>query len=129
MSKTLKVSGVWMDKKHAFIISSSDKSPNGDFEILSEIKCDDHDDDNFKNEKVNQSKETHEQKKYFKEIASFIDDVQSIYIFGPGQAQEQFKNFLKDYQNFDEKEIKLGASDKISENQMIAKTKAFFNEE
>lgn len=129
MSKSLKVSGVWMDQKHAYVIASPDKSASGDFDIFAEVKCEDHDDDAYKNEKVNQSKETQELKKYFKEIASFIDDVQSIYIFGPGQAQEQFKNFLKDYQNFDEKEIKLGTSDKISENQMIAKTKAFFNEE
>ncbi|MFM2393808.1 MAG: hypothetical protein RLZZ546_1790 [Bacteroidota bacterium] len=126
MAKAVKVVGVWMDQKNAHIISSPDKSANDDFEILSNVDCDDHDSDTFKNERVNLSKETQEQKKYFKEIASHIQDSDNIYLFGPGQVQEQFKRFLKDYQNFNKKDIKLGTADKISDNQMIACVKDFF---
>jgi stalled ribosome rescue protein Dom34 len=126
MGNSKKVVGVWMDYKHAVIIAAEHFAASGNFSVLEKVVCDNHDDDVFKNEKVNQSKETQELKKYFKEIAGHIDEAASIYIFGPGKSQEQFKNFLEDYQNFKNKDIELGTSDKISENQMVAKVKEHF---
>jgi stalled ribosome rescue protein Dom34 len=128
MSNSKKVVGVWMDYKHAVIIAAENYASTGDFYVVEKVTCDNHDDDVFKNEKVNQSKETQELKKYFKEIATHIDDVSSIFIFGPGKSQEQFKNFLEDYQNFKHKDLELGTSDKINENQMIAKVKQHFED-
>jgi stalled ribosome rescue protein Dom34 len=107
--------GVWMDANHAFVISKNENN----FSVNASINCGDHDGATFKNEHVEQSKENQEQKKYFEEIASHISNAHSIYIVGPGKAQEQFKNFLEDYQNFNAKEIALGASDKISQAEMI----------
>jgi stalled ribosome rescue protein Dom34 len=122
-----KVSGVWMDSKNAFIIASSDRTINTDYDIVAKVQCEDHEDKTFKNERVEQSRDDQEQKKYFKEIAAHISGDESIFIFGPGKAQEQFKNFLEDYQNFNSKEIELDASDKLSDSEMKAKVKYHFD--
>ena len=116
-----------MDSRHAFVIANEGFSADGEYDVVSKVKCDGHEDDNHKNDRVEQSKESAELKKYFKELANHIDEVNEIYIFGPGKSQEQFKNFLKDNQNFDQKHIELGTSDKITENQMIAQVRNHFN--
>jgi stalled ribosome rescue protein Dom34 len=115
-------SGVWMDNNHAFIISQNE----GSFEVTASIQCDDHEGATYKNDRVEQSKDNQETKKYFKEIAGHISDAHSIFIVGPGKAQEQFKNFLEDYQNFNTKELALGSSDKISQAEMIELVKNHF---
>ncbi len=125
MSK--KVAGVWMDSEKAIIVATKDRTSTGSFEIIATVNCGDHEGANYKNERVEQSKENQENKKYFKEIASHIDGDNEIYIFGPGKAQEQFKNFLEDYQNFNSKEITLGTSGKISNNELIEAVDKFFS--
>jgi stalled ribosome rescue protein Dom34 len=126
MSNSKKVSGVWMDSKHANVIATADRANHGNFEIVATVDCDDHEGADYKNEKVEHAKESQEQKKYFKAIASHIDEDQVIYIFGPGKAQEQFKNYLEDQHNFKSKEVTLGTADKITHNEMVAKVKSFF---
>lgn len=122
-----KVVGVWMDNKHALVVGTENRSKTGDFELIKKIECDDHEGENYKNEKVSLSREALENKKYYKEIAQEIDDCHSIYIFGPGKAQEQFKNVLEDMGQFKGKNIELGSSDKLSLNQIIDRVKAHFD--
>lgn len=124
-----KVVGVWMDHQHAFVISTSNRSKGGEYDVIHKINRSGHEEDNFKNERVELSKETLELKKYFKAIAAEIIHDDAIFIFGPGKAQEEFKNMLKDDHHFDSKDIKLGTSDKITNNQMIAKVKDHFDGE
>ena len=121
-----KVVGVWMDFQHAFIISTDNRTTGADYAMLKKIERDGHEDDNYKNERVELSKDKSELKKYFKAIADEIDQDHSIFIFGPGKAQEEFKNALEDNQHFASKDIVLGTSDKISVNQMVAKVKDHF---
>ena len=122
------VVGVWMDYKHAFIIATSNRKIGGDYTMVKKIECGDHEDDNYKNERVELSKDTLELKKYFKAISEEIDQNNAIFIFGPGKAQEEFKNVLKDNHQFSSKDIELGTSDKISINQMIARVKEHFEQ-
>jgi stalled ribosome rescue protein Dom34 len=126
MSNNIKVCGVWMDSKHAIVIATENRVVHGEFEIITTVECGDHEGADYKNEKVEHSKDSQEQKKYFKTIASHIHEDQVIYVFGPGKAQEQFKNYLEDQHKFKSKEITLGTSDKITNNEMIAKVKSFF---
>jgi stalled ribosome rescue protein Dom34 len=122
-----KVSGIWMDSKRAIIIASENRSNIGEFNVVATIDCDNHEDADYKNDRVEQSRESLENKKYFKAIATYVDEDDSIFIFGPGKAQEQFKNFLAEDQNFNPKDIELGTSDKISEAEMKAKVKVHFS--
>jgi stalled ribosome rescue protein Dom34 len=72
------------------------------------------------------ARENEDLKKYFKAIASHIYEDDTIFVFGPGKAQEQFKNFLEDYQNFKSKTIEFGTTEKMTENEMIAKVRIHF---
>ena len=128
MSNNKKVSGVWMDSQKAYVISTANETVVGNFEIISEIESDSHEDSDYKNDRAEQSRDNHDQKKYFKAIAAALNNDQEIFVFGPGKAQEQFKNFLEDYQNFNTKNITLGTSDKLSKNEMIAKVAAHFQD-
>ena len=121
-----KVSGVWMDSTHAHIIATNDRAANGDFEIVEHVKSDNHDDARYKNEKSDMARESGDLKKFFKEIVNHIDEDDTIFVFGPGKAQEQFKNWLEDYQNFKSKNIVLGTAEKMTNNEMIAKVRIHF---
>lgn len=121
-----KVSGVWMDSAHAHIIATSDRAETGNFEIIANAKSENHNDARYKNEKSDMTRESGDLRKFFKEIASHIDEDDTIFVFGPGKAQEQFKNFLEDQHNFKSKKIELGTADKISQNEMIAKVRIHF---
>jgi stalled ribosome rescue protein Dom34 len=121
-----KVSGVWMDSAHAYIIATNNRAVTGEYEIVAHVKSENHDDSRHKNEKSDMAREVGDLRKFFKEIASHIDEDNTIFVFGPGKAQEQFKHFLEDYQNFKSKTIELGTADKMTNNEMIAKVKIHF---
>lgn len=121
-----KVVGVCMDYQHAVVISTDSRKIGADFEKQKEIGRDGHEEEQYKNDRVELSKDKLELKRYFKAIADEIDQDDAIFIFGSGKAQEEFKNFLDDMHPFSSKEITLGTSDKINVKQMIAKTKDHF---
>jgi hypothetical protein len=122
-----KVVGIWMDQTHAFIISTSDRTPEAaDFAMLKRIDRDDHSNDVYKNESAELKKNTAEIKKYHKAITDEIINDEAIYIFGPGKAQEGLKNVLKDNHQFRSKEITLGTTSKMSINQMIERVRSVF---
>jgi stalled ribosome rescue protein Dom34 len=125
MSNNQQKTGVWMDNNNAYIIAKENEA----FAVQARITCDDHDGATYKNDRVEQSKDDQEQKKYFKEIAAQLSNADSIYIVGPGKAQEQFKHFLEDYQNFNLKDVALGSSDHLNEHEMIEKVKHYFGAE
>jgi hypothetical protein len=122
-----KVVGVWMDHHHAFVISTPDQHAEGEYDVVKKIARHEHDSSNYKNEKVDLAKGSQEQKKYFKAISDQINHAEAIYIFGPGTAQEEFKNTLGHDHHYNGKEILLGTSDKITDNQMIAQVRDHFH--
>jgi hypothetical protein len=123
-----KVVGVWMDNKHAFIISTTDRKTGGEFQMLKKIERKEHTDENYKNERFELAKEKQELKQYYKSISTEIEQDEAIYIFGPGKAQEELKNVLKEIHVFKSKNIILGSSDKMSVKQMIARVTDFFED-
>ena len=120
------VVGLWLDHKHAFIIRTADRKIGGTYEMVKKIDREVHTDENYKNEQFELAKNNAEIKKYFKAITDEIVQDHVIFIFGPGKAQEEFKNVLKDILTFKNKEIAVGKSDKLSINQMIARVVAHF---
>jgi hypothetical protein len=124
-----KVVSVWMDNKQAFIISTPNRTIGGEYAVIKKILRGGHKDDDYKNERVELSKDSLELKKYFKAIAEEIDQDDAIYIFGPGKSQEELKNVLEDNHLFKSKDITLGSSDKLSTAKMIARVKDHFDGE
>jgi stalled ribosome rescue protein Dom34 len=117
--KTKKVVGIWIDKSHAYVFAAPDRSAKGDFALVSKLDIDDHKDDVHKNERTDLSKEKQELRKTYKEIEKLINNDDVIYIFGPGQAQEQLRNHLEDEHHYKQKEIVLGTSGQLTQSQMI----------
>ncbi|MEP7323048.1 MAG: hypothetical protein ABI761_14080 [Saprospiraceae bacterium] len=121
-----KVVGIWMDHGHAYVVATQDGSATGDFSLIKKIESEHHRSENYKNEKVELSKSKLELKKFFKEIANEISDETDIFIFGPGTAQEELRNFLNDAHSLNPKKIELATADHITINQIIAKVKLHF---
>jgi stalled ribosome rescue protein Dom34 len=121
-----KVVGIWMDHSTAYVVATPDGSPTGDFSLIKKIDADHHKSDNYKNERVELSKEKLELKKFFKELANEINDESDIFIFGPGTAQEELRNYLHDVHSLNPKNIELASADHLSVNQIVAKVKSHF---
>jgi NhaP-type Na+/H+ and K+/H+ antiporter len=121
-----KIIGVWLNNKNAFIISTADRKIGSEYSLLKKIDRENHDDEHYKNERFELAKEKQELKVFYKSISEEINSVDVIFIFGPGKAQEELKNVLKDIIKFKTKKIEMGTSDKISINQMITKVKEHF---
>lgn len=64
---------------------------------------------------------------YYKILADRLKDYDDIYLFGPTSAKDELYNILKADKHFAGKTIRVEPSDKLTENQMIAKVKHFFN--
>ncbi len=114
-----KVTEVWVDHGEAFLINTSDKSNTGNYTIAEKI-INKHHHDHGSSEKTHQNKTAQELHKYFDEITNHIQGFDSILLFGPGKAQEELKNFLKDNMHFNEKEVVVKSGNRFTENEMIA---------
>ena len=122
---TKKVAGVWIDHKHAYIISTSDRKNEGTYEVIKKIEAEHHT-DKSSSESVHHNKENQELKGFYQQVSTQLEGDDALFIVGPGKAQEELKNFLQQKQNFKNKEIELGTADHLSMNEMIAKIRTHF---
>ncbi|MBK9255087.1 MAG: hypothetical protein IPM42_06325 [Saprospiraceae bacterium] len=124
-----KVAGVWIDHNEARIVTTSDHQPNGVFEVVGKVKSEHHTHKGSSENTFN-NKQTQELNRFFKDLAVSIKSYDALYIIGPGQAQEQLKNFFKTDSNFKNKEVEIGTADTHqTHNQMIAQIRNHFQKE
>lgn len=129
--------GIWLDKKNARIISLENEKEVMDT-IVSEVedyRIHGGSGTKFKGgpqDVVQDSKylerEKHQLKAYFKEIASKMKDAKAIVIFGPAQTKEKLRKELQE--NYKELNVKVKAvksADSMTDNQMKAFVRDFFN--
>jgi len=62
---------------------------------------------------------------YYNEIVSCIRDVESILIFGPGEAKGELKKHLE-HQRLGERIVDIETVDKMTEPQIAAKVRQYF---
>lgn len=62
---------------------------------------------------------------YYKEVIAAIREVESILIFGPGEAKGELKKHL-DQARLGENIVALETSDKMTDNQVAAKVREYF---
>lgn len=122
-----KVAGIWMDKDHAQVYHTNDYSCEGDFVMSKKIDSAHHG-HHGTSEHVGHQKKKQETTRYFKTLASHLSEVDAVYLIGPGQSQEQFRNFLKSDKQLSKIEIDLGTADHLSPNQIIAKIRTHFGQ-
>lgn len=120
-----KVVGVWIDHQNAFIISTPDRMHHGEFSIIHKLAASHHA-DHSSNEQAHNHKVTAERHKLFEKVSHLIDADDSIFVTGPGTAQEEFSHYLKQQHPFLKKEIAIGTSDHPTENQKIAEVRNHF---
>jgi stalled ribosome rescue protein Dom34 len=64
---------------------------------------------------------------FYKEVIEHLRDVDAIYLFGPGEAKTEFQKQIKN-KKFRERIVAVETSDKMTDNQLVAKVRKYFNE-
>ena len=124
MSKNIKreYAGVWMDNRNATIISETE---TGEFTKGETIMAP----ANFvsTSEKSKNNAKQGDLLKYFKELSNHLNKYDEIIVFGPGQAQEQFQNHLKEEVQFKNKKVTIDSAEHLTDPQMIAFVRDYFH--
>lgn len=107
--------GVWMDTHHAVIVGRENVE-EGDFTVLAHVEGDEN--------PPNTEKHAHNtaimvQAKFFKEIASHMQNATHIHITGTGKAQEQFIHYLAETPQFKNAKTEESTSNKMSDENFI----------
>jgi len=122
-SKT--VVGVWLDYSKALLITTEDHLGRGDYAIRKKIESRGSA-TRGSSEHTQHHREKAETEKYFKEIARELESFHGIFLFGPGNAQEQLLNYLRDNKHFQGHNLSIDTAGNLTENQLIARVRDFF---
>ncbi len=119
-----KEAGIWMDNNKAFIISRPADNNSAEFAINEKIEATHYHGE--KGEHASMNAEPQNLAKYHKTISKSILDYDHILVFGPGKAQEQLVNFLREDAHFNAKQLTLEAAQHMTDHQLVAKVRDFF---
>ena len=124
MKNEKQYAGVCIDNANAIIITNSAEGENNEYAIHEKVKSAEHHGGGSEHS-MNNAKHTDELK-YFKSVSTHLLAYDEILIFGPGQAQEQFQNYLKEDAQFNSKKITIDSAAHQTDPQMIAMVRDFF---
>ena len=109
--------GIWMDSQHATLIGRAN-SQDSELKVIHTVKNGKSAGNSNENAANNQEKANLQ--KYFKEIASHMQNADSFHVTGPGTVQEQFIKFMADTPQFKNTSSKESTSNKMSDEKLIA---------
>mgnify|MGYP000311796254 CR=1 FL=1 len=115
--------GVWMDTQAAIVVSKDMESE--DLSVLASIKGEKSSPNSSEKNAHNQEKSL--QLKFFKEIASHLQNATYIHITGTGQVQEQFIHYLAETPQFKNTRIDESTANKMSDEKLVEFMSAKFN--
>lgn len=129
------IAGLWIDHRKAVIVVHSPKEKKT-IEILSHVEkhpsreegsgsSNAHESNHILADNRHQQKYTQELNRYYAEIATTLQEAQSILIFGPGEAKGELKKHLEE-QSHDQKKIVVETTDKMTDRQISAKIHEHF---
>ncbi|UCG27498.1 MAG: hypothetical protein JSV24_11080 [Bacteroidales bacterium] len=128
--------GIWLDNEKAYIITLV----NGN-EHVEKIESNVETRVRFKGEtksysrlggmfinpqKKKTKRKNHQLKEYFNSILKRTRDANGIYIFGPADAKKNLKKVYQREKSFTNKLKGVESSDRLTENQMVARVKKVF---
>ncbi len=122
--KNKKAFGIWMDSHNATIVGKEDVE-NGKFIIIGHVE--NPGPDNHSNEKTSNNQEISLTQKFFKEIASKMQNIDEIHITGTGQSQEQFMKFLAETPQYKNAISSESTSNKMSDENLTEYIAKYFN--
>jgi hypothetical protein len=64
---------------------------------------------------------------YYRVLIDRLKNYDDIYLFGPTSAKDELYNKLSSDKHFADKTINVASADQLTENQMVANVKKFFN--
>lgn len=108
--------GVWMDSHQATIIGRESADAQ-DFTVLGYAKNDGAGSNS--NENAGNNLERKMLSQFFKEILSYIQNVDEVHITGTGTAQQQFINFMAETPQYKNVKAIESTSNKMADEQLI----------
>jgi stalled ribosome rescue protein Dom34 len=120
----IKIVGIWLDQKEALMVTTEDHNNYGEFALRKTIHAKQH--ITSGNEHTMQNSDRGDHLKYLKDIAKGLTEFDEILLIGPGKSQEELRNMLSDDSHFNNKIIKVETADKLTENQLVARVKTYF---
>ncbi len=122
--KSKKQFGLWIDSHTATIVGKEDVD-NGEFIILGNVK---NVEPEYKfSEKTSSNQESGLTRKFFKEIASKMPNIDEIHVTGTGQVQEQFIKFLSETPQYKNALSSESTSTKMSDENLALFIMKHFN--
>ncbi len=116
--------GVWMDSQHATIVGRNGVD-TGDFVVLAHAKNSGVGSNSNENAANNLEKKL--QLQFFKEITSYMQNIDEIHVTGTGKAQEQFINYLADTPQYKNVVAKETTANKMSDEKLVEYISEKFN--
>jgi stalled ribosome rescue protein Dom34 len=109
--------GVWMDTHHATVVGV-ENAETGALAVLAHITGEEltH---NSSEKNENNEKRTL-QAKFFKEIATHLQNATHLHATGTGQVQEQFLHYLADTPQFKNVKTEESTANKMSDEKLLA---------
>jgi stalled ribosome rescue protein Dom34 len=122
--KNKKQFGVWMDSKHATVVGRENVD-SGDFVVLGHSSTGRSESNS--NENAANNAEQGSLQKLFKEITSYMQNVDEVHVTGTGDAQEQFIHYLAETAQYKNAVTKESTSNKMSDEKLIEFVAGQFN--
>ncbi len=132
-----KKTGIWLDKNQAYIVSLENEShtlkiieSNAEFRVREdgEGKTYTRFGDQFgTKEKSKKAKLNQQLKDFYKTIISAVSDADELYIFGPAEAKNDLNKMILEHNHLAGKVKAIESEDKLTENQIVAAVKKYFN--
>ena len=128
--------GIWIDQEKAYIVKLEDgkvrfkmiesnvekhirlsggarsKTPYGPQDIASERKS--------------EERRKHQLIRFFRDVIRYIEDVNRLFIMGPGEAKKILNKEIAKIKNLSSIRVMVETADKMTEKQLIAKVKDFY---
>lgn len=121
MANNKKQFGVWMDGSAAFVVGKENEG-DGEFKMLAEVSGEKAPFNTNENT-GNNHQQTLDQK-FFKQIASHLQNAEEVHVTGTGKIQAQFIHYLADTPQFKNVEATECTSNKMGEQELVE----FFSE-
>ncbi len=120
-----KNAGLWIDNKQAIIVF-----PSKGGESIKHLKSDA---DKHHSAHEGGGEDKHERRfaqqlhGFFEEVIDCVKNVESVFVFGPGEAKTELNKVMAKDHRLDKCKIKVESSDKMTEHQVAAKVRDHFD--
>ncbi len=128
--------GVWIDREHAIVVTITNSGEelksfhagiSEPFPQTTETKGQhEYTRNDFIAEDKLERKETNNRRQMHDAVLRFIGDVDALYVLGPGEAKNEFKNYVS-AKSHDRVAITLETSDKMTDPQLTVKIREHYN--